>query len=489
MANGSTVSKVAEGEIVHRRKENFTRREFITRAGIAATLLAASYPRKGLSRQGDGSGGTARPNFILFVTDDQRWDTMGCMGNPVIRTPSMDRLASQGVLFTNNFCTTSICMSSRASIFTGMYTRRHQINSFGQPLSQVAFSQTYPALLRKSGYRTGFVGKWGLGGRLPREKFDYFEGFPGQGQYFHTVNGKSVHLTRLLTESAIKFLRGCSKQQPFCLSVSFKAPHVQDGHPKPFRYDPAFEQLYSDVNIPVPKTSHPRYFQALPQFIRQSEGRTRWQRRFSTPKLFQESVKGYYRLITGVDAAIGKIVASLDGLGLDENTVILHTSDNGFFLGEHGLAGKWLMHEESIRTPLIIRDPRLPAAMRGRQCEEMTLNVDIAPTLFDLAGGPIPAGVQGRSLYPLLKGAPVPWREDWFYEDPYGHGGRIPTCEGVRTKRWKYIRYLDRDPIYEELYDLDKDPYEERNVVTLKENEATLSRLRRRWQQLHERLK
>jgi arylsulfatase A-like enzyme len=443
---------------------------------------------KALSQQFDEKKATARPNLILFLTDDQRWDTLGCMGNPIIHTPNLDRLATQGVLFTNNFCTTSICMSSRASVFTGMYSRRHQINDFSQPLPDDLFVRTYPLLLRKAGYRTAFVGKWGLGGALPEKEFDFFDGFPGQGQYFHTVEGKTLHLTRLLTDKAIGFLRGCSSEQPFCLSVSFKAPHVQDNHPRQFLYNPVFEELYKDTVIPVPKTADPRYFNSLPEFIRQSEGRTRWQRRFSSPELFQEMVKGYYRLITGVDVAIGKIMTAIEEMGLYHDTVILFTSDNGFYLGEHGLAGKWLMHEESIRTPLIIRDPRLPLPMRGRRCEEMALNVDIAPTLLDFARVAIPRGVQGRSLRPLLAGAPIPWREEWFYEHLYGHGGKIPRSEGVRTRNWKYVRYLDAEPPYEELYNLKDDVSEENNLVPGGACEAILAQLRGRWRELRDTL-
>jgi arylsulfatase A-like enzyme len=469
------------------RDNKCSRRQFITRVGMAGAFLSGISTRRAVPQEVTEAvkKSLPRPNLILLLTDDQRWDAMGCMGNSIIRTPNLDRLASEGILFTNNFCTTSICMSSRASIFTGMYTRRHQINSFAQPLPDNLFSQTYPVLLRKAGYRTGFIGKWGIGGRLPQESFDYFEGFPGQGQYFHKIDGKEVHLTRVLTEKATEFLRGCSKDQPFCLSVSFKSPHVQDGHPKPFRYDPELEGLYGDIEIPKPKKSDPRYFEALPDFIRESEGRVRWEQRFSTPELYQQSVKGYYRLITGVDIALGKILELLDEMELDDNTVILHTSDNGFYLGEYGLAGKWLMHEESIRTPLIVRDPRLPAKLTGRKCEQMTLNVDVAPTLLDLAGLSTPSGVQGDSLLPLLKGESPRWREEFFYEHLFAHK-RIPRNEGVRTKQWKYVRYLDSDPLYEELYDLKSDPLEKRNVAKVKEYRAVLARLRKRWGELRE---
>jgi len=424
-----------------------------------------------------------RPNIILLVTDDQRWDRMGCMGDRIIKTPNMDRLAAEGVLFVNNFCTTSICMSSRASIFTGMYLRRHQINSFKQPLPRALLEKTYPLLLRAAGYRTGFVGKWGLGGPLPKDRFDYYAGFPGQGQYFEEVDGRKVHLTRIITDKIVEFIQTCSKDKPFCLSVSFKAPHVQDGYPEPFRYDPAFESLYKDVEIPVPKTAAPEYFERLPEFVRRSEGRTRWKRRFANPQLYQKSVKGYYRLITGVDVAIGALMKALEEKGFADNTVIIHTGDNGFFLGEHGLAGKWLMYEESIRTPLIIRHPWIPEKMRGRRSEEMTLNIDLAPTILDLAGVPVPKEMQGRSMKPLLFGQRVKWRDDWFYEHHFVYGGRIPQSEGVRTKRWKYIRYIGQKPPYEELYDLENDPYEENNLVPTGKYASVLDSLRKRWRE------
>lgn len=470
---------------MEKEKTTYTRRRFIVKsavAGAALTGLSGCSHRPRKARALTSERPSRRPNLVLFVTDDQRWDGMGCMGNSLIRTPHQDRLASEGVLFTNNFVTTSICMTSRATIFTGLYARSHTIDSFSQPLSESLFPNIYPMLLRKAGYRTGFVGKWGLGGPLPKEQFDMFEGFPGQGEYFHEINGQTVHLTKIMTENAIRFLRGCTSTQPFCLSVSFKAPHVQDGHPKPFRYDPAFESLYQDVDIPSPKTAAPKYFDLLPAFIRQSEGRTRWERRFSTPELFQESVKGYYRLIAGVDEAVGRMMDLLDELGYSDDTVILFTADNGFFLGEHGLAGKWLMHEESIRTPLIIWDPRLPERMRGRRLSEMTLNIDIAPTLLALAGVEIPPFMQGRNLVPLLGGESVPWRKEWFYEHLYGHSGEIPMSEGVRTERWKYIRYVDQEPIYEQLYDLKNDPFEEKDLAQVPAQRKTLERMRVRHQ-------
>jgi arylsulfatase A-like enzyme len=459
---------------------NVTRRRFIAYAGSAA-VAAAKAATDTSDARAHAAAARTRPNIIVLVTDDQRWDALGCMGNPVIHTPNLDRLAADGVLFLNNFCTTSICMVSRASIFTGLHERSHKVVTFDQPLAEPLFAHSYPVVLRDAGYRTGFIGKWGLGGELPESAFDYFEGFPGQGKYFHEQDGSVVHLTTIMADNAVEFLKGCSREQPFCLSVSFKAPHVQDSDPRQFLYDPAFEHLYKDEPIPVPKIAAQEYYDALPEFLKNTECRRRWQRRFATPEQAQQSLKGYYRLVSGVDHAVGRMRAALEERDLGDTTVILFTSDNGFFLGERGLAGKWLMYEESIRTPLIIHDARLPATVRGRRRREMVLNIDVAPTVLDLAGIDIPTGVQGRSLVPLVAGKPVPWRTDWFYEHDFGPEELFPAVEGVRTERWKYVRYVRRDPVFEQLYDLANDPREEHNLAGQERHTDQLAKLRDRW--------
>jgi len=448
-----------------------SRRRFLQNAS-AAMLGAAAMPISCNSKSG-------RLNLIVLVTDDHRWDCLGCMGHPILRTPILDRLAHDGVLFTNHFCTTSICMTSRATIFTGLYSRCHTIHDFNLPLPECLFPVSYPMALRRAGYRTGFVGKWGLGGDLPEKDFDYFKGFPGQGQYFHEIDGRRVHLTRILTDQAEEFLRGCSPNQPFCLSVSFKAPHVQDGEFPPFQYDPALADLYENDRIPVPQTATEAHFAALPEFLQKSEGRVRWGQRFATPDMYQDSVKGYLRLITGVDRAVGEILKCLEQQSALDRTAILFTSDNGFFLGEHGLAGKWLMYEESIRIPMILWHPCFPPSQRGQKIDKMTLNIDIAPTILDLAGLEAPSWMQGRSLMPLASGKSVPWRQEWFYEHLFTHPA-IPKNEGVRTERWKYIRYIEQDPIYEELYDLENDPVEEHNLVGISSHLQILDGLRAR---------
>jgi arylsulfatase A-like enzyme len=304
----------------------------------------------------------------------------------------------------------------------------------------------------------GFIGKWGIdGGKMPVESFDYFRGFQGQGQYF--PDGGSKHLTEIMAGQMTEFLTASSKDQPFCLSVSFKAPHVQDEHPEQFLPDPVDASLYRDVTIPAPETEDPKYVASLPISVQRSEGRRRWAVRFSTPDLYQRSVKNYYRLITGVDRAVGQALAALERAGVDDNTVVIYTSDNGFYLAEHGLAGKWFMHEESIRVPMIVYDPRLNRRA-GSRISKMTLNIDLAPTMLALAGADVPASMQGRNVGPLLRGENTRWRSDWFYEHHFRHNGWIPATEGIRTDHWKYTRYIDDDPAFEELFDLQHDPHE-----------------------------
>lgn len=459
------------------------RRQFIKNAGLAG-LFAAS----GLAFNNCAGKPAKRPNIIFLLTDDQRWDTMGCMGNTIIKTPNMDSLAENGVLFENSFVTTSICCASRATFFSGQYTRRHGIIDFRTDFSPHALARTYPVMLRRTGYHTGFIGKFGVGANLPENEFDYFRGFGGQGKYYHTENGKFIHLTTIMGRQADEFLNSCPKEKPFCLSISFKAPHVQDEDPKQFLYDPAYKDLYKDVTIPVPETADPKYFKMLPEYIQKSEARRRWEIRFSTPEKYQESVKGYYRLIYGVDVVIGKIRETLKKLNVDDNTVIILTGDNGFYLGEHGLAGKWFMNEESIRTPLIIFDPRQPQSMRGMRRKEMALNIDIAPTILDYAGVPIPDIMQGKSLIGLANGEDEPWRKEFFYEHLFEHP-TIAKSEGVRTERWKYFRYIDKKPLHEELYDLKNDPLEENNLVNVKDYEEILNELRKQWKEMRESVK
>ena len=434
-----------------------------------------------------------RPNIIYLMTDDQRADTLGVMGNQIIHTPNIDKMASQGALFKNAFVTTSICMTNRACVFTGQYAARHGIWSFQDNFSKEQLNDTYLGQLKAAGYRTGFIGKWGVGHPSQADGIlDFNQGFPGQSRYFEgdVKEKKGQHLTAKMGDQAIEFLEGCDADTPFHLSISFKAAHVQDSsdiYSDQFPSDPAFAELYSDITIPHPHTAAAEYFDRFPDFIKNSMNRDRWAIRFRSPGQFQRSVKDYYRLITGVDVVVGRIREQLESQGLADNTVIIFTSDHGFFLGEYGFAGKWTPHDVSIRIPLIIYDPRDGGA-RGISRDEMALSIDMAPTMLSYAGIDAPKAMQGVNLKPLAEGAePLYWRKAFFYEHWFNARGLIIPSEGYRDQRWKYGRYLETGneaegtARWEELYDLHADPNETINLAYKPEYQEQLNRVRTEW--------
>ena len=435
-----------------------------------------------------------RPNIIFLLTDNHRSDALGCYGNPVIQTPHMDRLAARGTRFSNAFCTTSICAASRVSILNGQYRHRHGY-TFQRPyISAAAMRTSYPMLLREAGYRTAFVGKLGLNFKTEvlETMFDFIKLNTANSlrdpYYREAADGSLKHLTRINGDHAVDFLKTCTKEQPFCLSVSFSAPHPEDDHPDQYIYDRELEHLYEDVAIPPPAAFEPRYFEQLPEFIRVSMNRERWFRRFDTPAKYQQMMKGMYRLITGIDRQIGRLLDTLDELDYADNTIVIVTSDNGILTGEHGLTGIWLMYEQSIRLPLIMYDPR--RAVSAQTVSEIALNIDFAPTLLDLAGVPTPAEMQGRSLVSLLDGHSENWREEFYYEHYFRPGslssdeGNIPRSEGVHTLDWKYVRYFDQQPVYEQLFDLRSDLREVQNLAHDVRFAAQLAHLRQRTVQL-----
>lgn len=436
------------------------------------------------------------PNFIFLLTDDQRWDAMGAMGNTVIKTPNMDELANNGVLFTNAHVTTSICCCSRASILSGQYVSRHGINGFSTPFSQEAIRETYPLLLKENGYSIGFIGKYGVGNpsEFPDTLYDYWAcDAKHQPNYENEdENGDFIHYTDLVNKRIMKFLNTYgNEEKPFCLSVSFKAPHCEDGDSRQFIYAERYRDLYSDVEIPLPETADDSYYEFFPTDFRNpvangntllNEGRKRWELRFPDKEKYQESVRSYYRLITGVDDVIGNLRQKLEEMGEAENTVIVFMGDNGFYLGEHGLAGKWYAHEESVKVPFFVYDPRFSDDLKGQKVDEFAFNIDVAPTILAIAGVEIPERMQGINALNLLS-KEAPKREEFFYE----HNLNIPTIpksEAVISKKFKYIKYSELDPVFEELYNLEADPHEETNLVSdpdyeevLKEYRIKLSRL------------
>ena len=446
-----------------------TRREFLGTISVAAGLGC-----------GSGAAGGRPPNILFLLTDDQRYDMFGAGGNRIIRTPYMDHLANEGVMFTNNYVTTSICAVSRASFFTGLYARCHGIHGFQTPLSDEQHAISYPVRLREAGYRTGFVGKYGVGNAQhigdAATRFDWFEGWPGQGQYL--VPGRA-HMTEHLGNQAIEFLDGSDPGQPWNLSVSFKAPHVQDRVDPYFINDPRLDDMYDGARLQPFLHMDGSYYDSLPEFLKEdTESRIRWVRRFGTTEKWEESVKRYYALIHGVDIQIGRMLARIEAMGQLDNTVVIFTGDNGFFLGERGWAGKWYMHEESIRTPMIVRDPRLPARA-GTRRSEMTLNIDVCPTILSAAGLDIPASMNGRDLMPLARGESPAWRQEWFYEHLFEHS-KVPKSEGIHTGDWKWFEFPEADPPYEEMYHLEVDPQETINLANVPEHAETRAKLRSR---------
>ena len=425
------------------------------------------------------------------MTDNHRWDLLGCMGNDIIQTPHIDALAERGAIFSNAFCTTSICAATRASILTGEFRREHRYTFTMPPMSLQHLGRSYPALLKQAGYRTGFVGKLGVevDPRAPQHMFDFYRrriaSSTSRPYYREADDGTVKHITTINGDDALEFIRTSAEHQPFCLSVSFSAPHPEDDNIEQYIFDRSYEDLYEDAVIPPPPIPEDRFFHQLPGFIQVSMSRQRWFRRFDSPEKYQRMMKGMYRLITGVDRQVGRIVAELERQGMDDNTVVIFTGDNGIMIGEHGLTGIWLMYEGSIRKPLIIADPRLDSSRHGRTIDEMALSFDCPVTMLDLAGVEVPSQMRGRSLAPLLRGETVDWREDFFYEHLYERE-TIPKSEGVRTERFKYVRYFEQNPMYEQLFDLKADPNEVTNLVGDPGHTAALDALRARCDQLRD---
>jgi arylsulfatase A-like enzyme len=417
-----------------------------------------------------------RPNIIVIITDDQRWDMMGCAGNTIIQTPNMDKMASEGVRFSHAISSTPICAASRASILTGLYERTHGFSFGTPPVSKAHSDISYPYLLKQAGYQTGIVGKLGV-------KFDTsidslftwkrINGFP----YWKIIDGKKTFLTDIQRDQSIEFIKESAKKGPFCLSISFSAPHADDDSKEQYFWPEELDSFYQNATIPVPSTADPAFYEALPDFLKGTMSRERWYWRFDTPEKYQNMVKGYYRMITGIDQALGRIRSTLDELGIADNTIIILMGDNGYFLGDRGLADKWLMHEASIRVPLIYYDPRHKGSITNKVNSDMVLNIDLAPTILELAGIKVPAQFQGESLIPAAAGKKVKKRSSIFCEHLMNNP-KIPNSEGIRTEKWKFIRY-PKHPEFIELYDLQNDPWEEHNLAGDPQHKKRIMRFQR----------
>jgi len=430
----------------------------------------------------------ARPNIIFILTDDQRFDSLGYAGNDIIHTPEMDRLAREGVYFRNALVTTPICSASRASIFSGRYERDHRYKFGPDPLRPDLVEDSYPKLLKEAGYYSGFVGKFGV--KIPEAEslFDAYDSFyvsdeedrPGYYNIEKTLDGEAVHLTRYAGEWALDFIESAPRDKPFALSLSFNAPHAHDSSEQQYFWQDEVDHLYQDMTMPDPALGGDEYFERLPEAVREGFNRERWYWRYDTPEKYQHSVKGYFRMLAGIDLEIARIRKKLDETDQADNTVIIFMGDNGYFLGERQLAGKWLMYDRSIRVPLIIYDPRIG---EHRDIDDMALNIDVTATIADLAGVEIPAGYHGKSLVPIVNGDAETLSRDAVLIEHLWDFENIPPSEGVRTDEWKYLRYVD-DPSIEEMYDLRADPDEMNNLAGETEHLDTLVMLRAELTQL-----
>jgi N-acetylglucosamine-6-sulfatase len=425
-----------------------SRRSFLKTAGLGTALLLQRHPPLFGRTENDKS--VNRPNIVFILTDDQRHDAMSCAGHPWLKTPNMDRLAREGVLFSNAFVTTSLCSPSRGSFLTGRYAHSHGVfgNSGKDPDSSCP---TFPRLLQRSGYDTAFIGKWHMARHdSPRPGFDHWVSFRGQGRYDKNklnVDGKTVnseiYITDELTNYAVEFLKK-ERKRPFMLYLSHKAVHA------PFTPAERHANLYADIEI---KSQHnPKdNLSTKPEWGRKMD------------KNWKSQILNYFRTLAAVDQSVGRVYKTLEQINALDNTVIIFAGDNGYFHGEHG--GMWdkrAAYEPSIRIPLIMRYPRLVKA--GTECEEMVLNIDLAPTILELAKAPLPGSMQGQTWLGVLKGGPG--RKSFLYEyfQETDRKYKRPTVIGVRTKEWKYVTYPLANGLTAELYNLKADPEELDNL-------------------------
>jgi arylsulfatase A-like enzyme len=286
----------------------------------------------------------------------------------------------------------------------------------------------------------------------------------------------TVHLTRYTGQKALDYIDATDGSQPFCLSLSFSAPHAHDNAEDQYFWQPETDSLLQNMDMPGPELGEDKYFESQPKFVRDGFNRTRWYWRYDTPEKYQHSVKGYYRMISGIDLEIGKIRKRLKAKGLDKNTVIIIMGDNGYFLGERQLAGKWLLYDNSVRVPLIVFDPRLK---EQKDSDVLALNIDVPSTILDLAGLAQPQTWQGKSLMPIIKTSKTNFARDTVLIEHIWEFENIPPSEGVRTKDWKYFRYVN-DKSFEELYNLKDDPKEIKNLAEDSEYAEKLKSFRKK---------
>lgn len=445
-------------------------------AGGAPAIGASSGPeaRTGSSRPEARAptdsvappGPSGRPNFVIIMTDGQRPDELSVAGNTIIRTPHMDRIAREGMVFRNAFVVNALCAPARASMLTGMYSNRHGvIDNKNRPIA--AGVPFFPDLLRAAGYEVAFCGKSHVQNGLRDRYWDYYFGPLGQPNYTNQRIAEGAHgkvgpdqvhegyIDDLLTARAVAWLQA-PREKPFCLFLWLFAPH------RPFMRPRRYDDLYNGVAIPKPST-YDDDLKGYPGKPRAFANATNKIGTYEDVRTLEALVKDHYATTVAADDNVGQVLDVLSGTGKLDDTAILFTADHGFFLGEWHAFDKRLMHEPSIRIPLFIRYPGVTKP--GQANDRMVLNIDVAPTVLELAGLPVPPAMQGRSLVPLIRGNQAGWRTDWlyeYYEFPGPHS--VAKNRGVRTERYKLIEYYEEEPREYELYDLQSDPGEIHNL-------------------------
>ncbi|MGJ8654344.1 MAG: sulfatase family protein [Opitutaceae bacterium] len=453
-----------------------------------------------------------RPNIVFLLTDDQRWDTLGCYGRTDVITPNIDKLAAQGVAFDNAYYAVAICMPSRATMFTGRYFSDHRSGftyPYNREIPKEEFADSYPAKLKDIGYRTGFVGKFGVRiegkNQTAIEHFDFFvsgnnpiapKGDP-KLKHIYRKDRPANERTLKKGDAMIRFLETQPKGQPFCLSISFDA--VKNDRDSDM-YPPHVEVL-KDMEMWVPPNWVEGKSERLPKLLDHCRGTYLHLARTSTPEEYQRRTRRFAVQGYTVDKQVERLMAKLEEMGVLDNTIVIYTSDNGRFHGSQGLFDKAILYEESMKEPLIVFDGRAPESQRGKRVDAMVSSADVAPTILSLAGLDVPERMKGLDLSGLLNGTQdmSEWREsvlmeNYFLQEIHAAGQKkhpdIPALndeiiagnrsyrtQGVRTDRFKYFKYHEHDPVIEELYDLEADPYEQNNLVSNPEYAEVLSRL------------
>jgi arylsulfatase A-like enzyme len=440
-----------------------------------------------------------QPNLVFLMSDDQCCYSMGCYGNTDAKTPNLDQLAKQGMVFDNHYDTTAICMACRATVMTGMFEYKTGCNFSHGPLTQDKWDKSYPKLLRAAGYRTAFAGKFGFEvvdapndkqRRLPAEDFDAWGGGPGQTSYETRKNASMAKYADEYPHSTLSYgafgrdfiIESAKIGKPFCLSLSFKAPH------KPETPDPQFDDVYAGKKFTKPAN----YGREKGEHFSQQSRMGRQYARFYSwgyADRYDEVMAIYHQQVYGIDMAVGMIREAIEKAGVGDNTVVIYTSDNGFFCGSHGYGSKVLPYEESARVPLIVYDPRHSNSGRELRTDALTGNIDFAPTLLALAGVDVPESMDGRDLMKIYDDPQAAVHETLPLINVWGP---LPThCLAVVTKDSKYIFWpygSDEMKPTEELYLTSKDPLELANVATNANRADTLEQMRayydeavRRW--------